>query len=135
LTGIFLEAYTRAMNSATFGALAEPNRLQIVELLRHRPLPVGQIAEQLRMRQPQVSKHLRVLSDAGLVQARPLAQQRIYGLRAEPLRELDSWLERYRRLWDERFEQLDDVLRDLERSKGKTDGHGTYARSEGQGDQ
>lgn len=107
------------MHSATFSALAEPNRLQIVELLRHRPLPVGQIAEQLRMRQPQVSKHLRVLSDAGLVQVRPLAQQRIYGLRAEPLRELDTWLERYRRLWDERFEQLDDVLRDLEQNKGE----------------
>jgi len=111
--------------NATFSALAEPSRLQIVELLRHRPLPVGQIAEQLRMRQPQVSKHLRVLSEAGLVQARPLAQQRIYGLRTEPLRELDAWLERYRRLWDERFEQLDDVLRDLERKKGKRDGHGT----------
>ena len=77
------------------------------------------------MRQPQVSKHLRVLSQAGLVQVRPLAQQRIYGLRTEPLRELDDWLGRYRRLWDERFEQLDDVLRDLERNKGKTDGHGT----------
>ena len=111
--------------SATFSALAEPNRLQIVELLRHRPLPVGQIAEQLRMRQPQVSKHLRVLSEAGLVQARPLAQQRIYGLRAQPLKELDTWLERYRKLWDERFEQLDDVLRDLQRNKGNKDGHRT----------
>lgn len=111
--------------NATFSALAEPSRLQIVELLRHRPLPVGQIAEQLRMRQPQVSKHLRVLSDAGLVQARPLAQQRIYGLRAEPLRELDTWLDRYRRLWDDRFEQLDDVLRDLQPEKGKPDGHRT----------
>jgi DNA-binding transcriptional ArsR family regulator len=109
--------------NATFSALAEPNRLQIVELLRHRPLPVGQIAERLRMRQPQVSKHLRVLSDAGLVQVRPLAQQRIYGLRAEGLKELDDWLEGYRRLWDERFEQLDDVLRDLQQKKGKRDGH------------
>ena len=108
------------MHADTFSALAEPSRLQIVELLRHRPLPVGQIAERLRMRQPQVSKHLRVLSDAGLVRSRPLAQQRIYGLRAEPLKELDDWLERYRRLWGERFEQLDDVIRDLERNKGKT---------------
>jgi DNA-binding transcriptional ArsR family regulator len=109
--------------NATFSALAEPNRLQIVELLRRRPLPVGQIAERLRMRQPQVSKHLRVLSDAGLVQVRPLAQQRIYGLRAEGLKELDDWLDGYRRLWDERFEQLDDVLRDLQQKKGKRDGH------------
>jgi DNA-binding transcriptional ArsR family regulator len=109
--------------NATFSALAEPNRLQIVELLRHRPLPVGQIAERLQLRQPQVSKHLRVLSDAGLVQVRPVAQQRIYGLRAEALKELDDWLEGYRRLWDERFEQLDDVLRDLQQKKGKRDGH------------
>jgi DNA-binding transcriptional ArsR family regulator len=109
--------------NATFSALAEPNRLQIVELLRHRPLPVGLIAERLRMRQPQVSKHLRVLSDAGLVQVRPVAQQRIYGLRAEGLKELDDWLEGYRRLWGERFEQLDDVLRDLQHKKGNRDDH------------
>jgi DNA-binding transcriptional ArsR family regulator len=109
--------------NATFSALAEPNRLQIVELLRHRPLPVGRIAERLRMRQPQVSKHLRVLSEAGLVQVRPVAQQRIYGLRAEGLKELDDWLDGYRRLWGERFEQLDGVLRDLQQEKGKLDGH------------
>jgi len=110
--------------SATFSALAEPNRLQIVELLRHRPLPVGQIADRLRLGQPQVSKHLRVLSAAGLVQVRPVAQQRIYALRAEPLKELDDWLEKYRRLWGERFEQLDDVIRDLQDKKGsRTDGH------------
>ena len=109
--------------NTTFSALAEPNRLQIVELLRDRPLPVGRIAERLRMRQPQVSKHLRVLTEAGLVQVRPLAQQRIYGLRAEGLKELDDWLERYRRLWGERFEQLDDVLRDLQQKKGNPDGH------------
>jgi DNA-binding transcriptional ArsR family regulator len=111
--------------NATLSALAEPNRLQIVELLRHRPLPVGLIAERLRMRQPQVSKHLRVLSDAGLVQVRPVAQQRIYGLRAEGLKELDDWLEGYRRLWGERFEQLDDVLRDLQHEKGNSDDHRT----------
>lgn len=110
--------------NATFSALAEPNRLQIVEILRQRPLPVGQIAERLKLRQPQVSKHLRVLSEAGLVQVRPVAQQRIYGLRAEGLKEIDDWLEGYRRLWVERFEQLDDVLRDL-RKKGKPDGHRT----------
>lgn len=110
--------------NGTFSALAEPNRLQIVELLRDRPLPVGEIAARLRLRQPQVSKHLRVLSEAGLVQVRPRAQQRIYALRAAPLKELDHWLERYRRLWDERFEQLDDVLRDLKTGKERKDGHG-----------
>src|SRR5207302_212175 len=62
-------------------ALAEPNRRQIVELLRRKPRAVGEIADRLGLRQPQVSKHLRVLSEAGLVQVRPLAQQRIYRLR------------------------------------------------------
>ena len=113
--------------NATFSALAEPNRLQIVELLRHRPLSVGGIAERLRMRQPQVSKHLRVLSEAGLVQVRPVAQQRIYGLRAEGLKELDDWLVPYRAMWSDRFERMDEVLRELrsqEKSKkGSSDGH------------
>jgi len=105
-------------------ALAEPTRLQIVELLRRKPLAVGEIVERLRLRQPQVSKHLRVLSEAGLVEVHPLAQQRIYSLRAQPLKDLDSWLEPYRRTWDERFDQLDDVLRDLKRKdKGKRDVH------------
>jgi DNA-binding transcriptional ArsR family regulator len=113
--------------NTTFSALAEPNRLQIVELLRHRPLPVGGIAERLRMRQPQVSKHLRVLSEAGLVQVRPVAQQRIYGLRAEGLKALDDWLKPYRTMWSDRFERMDEVLRELtsqeKAAKGKTDGH------------
>jgi len=113
--------------NATFSALAEPNRLQIVELLRHRPLPVGTIAERLGMRQPQVSKHLRVLSEAGLVQVRPVAQQRIYGLRAEGLKDLDDWLEPYRAMWADRFERMDEVLRELKsqekKSRETADGH------------
>ena len=109
---------------ATLSALAEPNRRQIVELLRRKPRAVGEIVDRLGLRQPQVSKHLRVLSEAGLVEARPVAQQRIYSLRAEPLKELDEWLEPYRRTWDQRFDQLDDVLRDLKRKeKGKKDVH------------
>jgi len=108
----------------TLSALAEPNRLAIVGLLRRKPLSVGEITARLGLRQPQVSKHLRVLSEAGLVEAHPVAQQRIYSLRAQPLKELDEWLEPYRRTWDERFDQLDDVLRDLKRNeKGKRDVH------------
>ncbi|TMG34539.1 MAG: winged helix-turn-helix transcriptional regulator [Chloroflexi bacterium] len=106
-------------------ALAEPNRRQIVELLRRKPRAVGEIADRLGLRQPQVSKHLRVLSEAGLVQVRPLAQQRIYRLRAQPLKELDDWLAPYRRTWEERFEQFDDVLRELKgKDREKRDGHG-----------
>ena len=109
---------------ATLSALAEPNRRQIVELLRRKPRAVGEIVDRLGLRQPQVSKHLRVLSEAGLVEVRPLAQQRIYRLRAQPLKELDDWLAPYRRTWEERFEQFDDVLRELKKDKEKRHGHG-----------
>jgi len=85
-----------------FSALAEPNRLRIVELLRDGPQSVGAISRALRLNQPQVSKHLRVLRNARLVEVEPRAQQRLYGLRAQPLRELSAWLERYRHIWDER---------------------------------
>ncbi len=81
------------MNVQTFSALAEPNRLAIVELLLEEPLPVGKIAEKLKLNQPQTSKHLRVLSDAGLVDVHPIANRRIYKLRPEPFQELDRWLE------------------------------------------
>ncbi len=106
----------------TFAALAEPNRLRIVELLRSGPRPVNDIGERLRLNQPQVSKHLRVLKEAGLVEVHPRAQQRLYELRAEPLRELHDWLERYRRVWDARFEELDHLIEDL-KSRENDDGH------------
>jgi DNA-binding transcriptional ArsR family regulator len=91
----------------TLTALGEPNRLRIVELLRTGPCPVGEIGDRLQLRQPQVSKHLRVLKKAGLVQVQPRAQQRLYELRAEPLRELDAWLEPYRRYWNARLDALE----------------------------
>ena len=97
----------------TFKALAEPSRLRIVELLRSGPRPVGDVVHRLRIRQPQASKHLRVLSDAGLVEARIDAQRRIYALRPAPLQQLDVWLERYRRLWEQNFRRLDALLDDL----------------------
>ena len=78
----------------TFRALADPSRLQIVDLLLREPLPVGAVAERLHIRQPQASKHLRALSDAGLVEMPPDAHARIYGLRAQPLQELDNRLTR-----------------------------------------
>jgi DNA-binding transcriptional ArsR family regulator len=94
----------------TFRALAEPNRFLIVELLLGGPRPVGDLAHRLHLRQPQVSKHLRVLSEAGLVGVRVDAQRRIYGLRPGPLQELEGWLDRYRRLWEDNFQRLDAVL-------------------------
>lgn len=97
----------------TLVALAEPNRLRIVEILRGCPLAVGVIGYRLKMRQPQVSKHLRVLKDAGLVDVEAQAQQRLYELRPGPFRDLGRWIEGYRSLWEERFDQMDTVLEDL----------------------
>ncbi len=94
-----------------FVALAEPNRLRIIELLRAGPRAVGEIGDRLRLRQPQTSKHLRVLKEAGLVDVRPDAQRRVYQLRAQPLRELDTWLEPYRQYWSERLDALETMLR------------------------
>jgi DNA-binding transcriptional ArsR family regulator len=106
----------------TFTALAEPNRLRIVEFLRDGPRAVGAIGAALRLNQPQVSKHLRVLKEARLVEVEPRAQQRLYGLRAEPLRELNEWLERYRLIWDERMDQLDELIEELKKEEEKPNG-------------
>lgn len=103
----------------TFAALAEPNRFRIVELLRSGPRTVGEIGEKLELNQPQASKHLKVLRQAGLVEVQPRAQQRLYELRPKPLKQLHGWLERYRKLWDERFEALDELLAELEAKKDK----------------
>ena len=101
----------------TLKALGEPNRFQIVELLRDGPRPVGEMVDRLHLRQPQVSKHLRVLSAAGLVDVRVDAQRRIYALRPAPLQELEVWVERYRRLWESNFQRLDALLQDLKRTE------------------
>lgn len=106
----------------TFAALAEPNRYRIVELLRKGPRAVSDIGERLDLNQPQVSKHLRVLKEAGLVDVQPQAQQRIYELRPQPLRQMRDWLERYRRVWEESFDQLDELLEELS-NKERSDEH------------
>jgi DNA-binding transcriptional ArsR family regulator len=115
-TRIFLVVYIINMKTI-LNALAEPNRLQIVELLRDGPLTVGEITDKLGMNQPQVSKHLRVLSDNGLVEVQPIANRRYYKLRPQPFQELDSWIETYRHLWDERLDRLDEYLQKLQRKE------------------
>jgi DNA-binding transcriptional ArsR family regulator len=95
---------------SVFQVLAEPQRLAIVELLRDGERPVGALVEALPLSQPAVSKHLRVLKDAGLVEVRPDAQRRIYRLRPEPLVEIDDWLAPYRRLWAARLDRLEQHL-------------------------
>jgi DNA-binding transcriptional ArsR family regulator len=106
---------------AILKALGEANRFQIVELLLGGPRPVGDVAVQLGLRQPQVSKHLRVLSDAGLVGVRVDAQRRIYALQPEALKKLEVWVEKYRRLREENLRRLD-ILLEENRSKEKRRG-------------
>ena len=93
--------------TSTFEVLAEPTRRSILDLLRERERSVGELVERLTISQPGVSKHLRVLRDAGLVSVRTDAQRRVYGLRAEPLSEIDAWLEPYRRFWSGRLDALE----------------------------
>lgn len=99
------------MDATTFTALAEPNRLKIIELLRDSPRSVNEIALLLQMRQPQTSKHLRVLAQTGLVQVRPAGQQRIYALNPEPFLQLDDWVGSFHRYWKPRLDQLEKHLK------------------------
>jgi DNA-binding transcriptional ArsR family regulator len=93
-------------------AMAEPNRFRIVELLRDGPRPVGAIVEALALGQPQVSRHLRILAEAGVVESSKQAQQRIYRLRPEPIRELDAWVQGFATLWADRMDRLGSFLDD-----------------------
>jgi DNA-binding transcriptional ArsR family regulator len=93
--------------TATFEVLAEESRRRILDLLLERERPVGDLVGQLALTQPTVSKHLKVLRDAGLVDARTEAQRRIYRLRTEPLREVDEWLRPYRARWAEHLNALE----------------------------
>jgi DNA-binding transcriptional ArsR family regulator len=93
-----------------FAVLAEPARRRILDLLRERPRLVGELSAELGLSQPGTSKHLRVLREAGLVEAQVDAQRRRYALRPEPLAELDAWLAPYRRLWDRRLDALEREL-------------------------
>ena len=100
-------------------ALTEPHRFQIVELLRDGPLTVGEITQRLGLQQPQASKHLKMLSEAGIVEVQPQANRRIYRLRREPFQELEAWLHSFRRLWEERFDRLEDYLQEMQATEQK----------------
>ena len=91
----------------TLNALAEPTRLRIVELLRSSPRYVGEIEKLLVLSQPQVSKHLRVLREAGLVESTVDAQRRLYELRRQPFQEMAAWLEGYHRSWESHLDALE----------------------------
>jgi DNA-binding transcriptional ArsR family regulator len=95
---------------SAYAALAEPHRREILDLLRGRERPVGDLVERLHLSQPGVSKHLRVLRDAGLVQVRVHGRQRLYTLDPRPLAEVDAWLEPYREFWNEKLDDLERYL-------------------------
>lgn len=105
----------------TLNALAEPNRLHIMEFLQDGPHSVGEIVDQLGLHQPQVSKHLRVLVEAGLLEVEREAQRRIYKIRPQPFQELDTWLESFRHIMEDRFDRLDEYLQELQGKPRKQD--------------
>jgi DNA-binding transcriptional ArsR family regulator len=90
-----------------YAALAEPSRRRILDLLRDGERSVNELVAQLTLSQPGVSKHLKVLREAGLVAVRPEGRQRLYGLRPQPLAEVDAWLEPYRVFWADRLDALE----------------------------
>jgi DNA-binding transcriptional ArsR family regulator len=94
--------------------LASPQRRDILDLLRDGEQSVSELIEALHLSQPNVSKHLRVLRDAGMVTVRPDGRRRLYGLRVEPLVELDSWLAPYRQLWTRQLDALEAHLDEME---------------------
>jgi DNA-binding transcriptional ArsR family regulator len=111
---------------SSFSIVAEPNRRAILSLLLTSERSVGEIEHQLRMPQPSVSKHLKVLREAGFVEARVDAQRRLYRLRPEPLMELDAWLVPFRRFWSKHVDALEQHLDRMEKvpsvkgKKGRT---------------
>lgn len=100
---------------SSFGIIAEPNRRAILSLLASSEQSVSEIEQQLRMSQPAVSKHLKVLRDAGFVEARVDAQRRVYRLRPEPLMGIDAWLAPFRRFWSARVDALEGHLDRMDR--------------------
>jgi DNA-binding transcriptional ArsR family regulator len=103
------------MSAVAFEVLAEPARRRILDDVRDKERSVGELVKRLKLSQPGVSKHLRVLRDAGLVEVRKDAQRRLYRVRPEPLAELDAWLEPYRQLWEKRFDALEQHLESVKR--------------------
>jgi DNA-binding transcriptional ArsR family regulator len=112
-----------ATTTDAFNAVAEPRRRQILDVLAGGEAPVNDLVAQLGLAQPQVSKHLRVLREVGLVEVRDAGRQRMYRLNGRSLKPIHDWVANYERLWNERFEALDEVLDDLkEKEKEQTDG-------------
>jgi DNA-binding transcriptional ArsR family regulator len=111
-----------ATTSDVFNAIAEPQRRRILNLLAGGEQPVNFIAVSLRYKQPQVSKHLRVLREVGLVRVRGAGQQRLYKLDGKGLKPIHDWTKAFECFWNESFDRLDDYLKKLQQRE-KTHGH------------
>jgi len=110
-----------ATTADAFNAVAEPRRRQILDVLAGGERPVNDLVALLGLAQPQVSKHLRVLREVGVVDVRERGRQRLYRLNGHALKPIHDWVKAYERLWAERFDELDDVLEDL-KQKEEDDG-------------
>jgi DNA-binding transcriptional ArsR family regulator len=108
-----------ATTSDVFNAIAEPQRREILVLLRAGERPVNELAQELGMTQPGASKHLRVLREVGLVRDRKAGKQRLYGLNARKLRPVHEWTGGFEQFWNESFDRLDAYVQDLERARQK----------------
>jgi DNA-binding transcriptional ArsR family regulator len=106
-----------ATTTDAFNAVAEPRRRQILDLLADGERPVNDLVERLELGQPQVSKHLRVLREVGLVQVRADGRRRLYRLDGRALRPVHDWVKEFERTWNDRFELMDEVLDELQREE------------------
>ena len=121
--GMYASAMARAATTAdAFNAMAEPRRRQIVDVLAGGERPVNDVVRVLGLAQPQVSKHLRVLREVGVVEVRDQGRQRLYRLNGHALKPIHDWVKSYERTWSERFDELDAVLEDLKQKEERDAG-------------
>ena len=111
-----------ATTTDAFNAVAEPRRREILDVLAKGERSVNELVTKLKLSQPLVSKHLRVLREVGLVEVRDVGRQRLYGVNGRQLKPIHDWVKNYERLWTKRFERLDEVLEELKRKEGGKDG-------------
>ena len=111
-----------ATTTDAFNAVAEPRRREILDLLAKGERPVNDLVRRLRLGQPQVSKHLRVLREVGLVLVREDGRHRLYRLNGLPLRSIHEWVKNYEQAWNERFDRMDEVLDELKREEDSDGG-------------
>jgi DNA-binding transcriptional ArsR family regulator len=113
-----------ATTTDAFNAVAEPQRRQILDLLVAGELPVNDLVALLGLTQPQVSKHLKVLREVGLVHVRDEGRRRLYRLNGRSLKPIHDWVSNYREAWEERFQALDQLLEELKHDQEEDDGNG-----------